>query len=196
MTVPSPPWRAGTKAAGRRSEAVRLVLEGRSLAEVRKELALTVVDERCVEDHLLELAAAERRGGQQGPAVRAVQREFGAEHDEQAVPPPPEPPMPPQVAEALAAFRACLGMHPTPEQPGHRQLAWSVHTGRMARVGVVAYTCAECVPISYELCTAGGLMFVRRTDRTKTRPEVSVSEYLPGARVRALWARLLAGQAR
>jgi len=161
---------------------VRLVLAGRALAEVRKELALTTVDERLVVDYLLHLAAT---------ATRAVRREVGpARPADRHAPPTGE------VAEALAAARACMNLHPAPEQPGHLKLHWSPLTGRMARVRVVAHTCEWCVLESYELCASGGLMFIRRTDRTHARPVESVTEHLPEGRMMPLWARLISGQAR
>lgn len=183
--VVEPPWRPGTKAAARREAAVQLVLEGRSLAEAREELKLNVFDESRVAVHLRNLAHAEPYeppAWQPGPAV--MQREFRAD------------PRPPHVAAALTAFRACVGLRPEEAQPGHEEVAWAEPTERMARVRVLENTCEQCRAISYELCAAGGRRFIRRTDRTKTPPEVTETEHLPAAQIDDLWRRLLNGQAR
>ncbi len=55
------------------------------------------------------------------------------------------------------------------------------------------HTC-ECKATIYELCSAGGLMFIRRTKRG-VKVEVRESERLVSARMRLLWLRLLSGEA-
>ncbi|XVQ87585.1 hypothetical protein ACQP2K_09250 [Microbispora siamensis] len=69
-------------------------------------------------------------------------------------------------------------------------------TRRSVRARVVAHTCDYCSPLAYELCASGGLLFVRRTDRTGKRPEVRETERLPDLRVRRMWMYLLLGRAR
>ncbi|WP_205830312.1 MULTISPECIES: hypothetical protein [unclassified Microbispora] len=69
-------------------------------------------------------------------------------------------------------------------------------TRRTARVRVVAHTCDHCSPLAYELCASGGLLFVRRTDRSGGRPETRETERLPDARTRRIWLDLLRGRAR
>ncbi|MEU6426119.1 hypothetical protein ABZ860_09455 [Microbispora sp. NPDC046973] len=69
-------------------------------------------------------------------------------------------------------------------------------TRRSVRVRVVAHTCDRCSPLAYELCASGGLLFVRRRDRTDRTPEVCETERLPDARARQLWMELLLGHAR
>ncbi|MGI5160828.1 hypothetical protein [Microbispora sp. CA-102843] len=69
-------------------------------------------------------------------------------------------------------------------------------TRRCVRARVVAHTCDHCSPLAYELCASGGLLFVRRTDRTGTTPQARETERLPDARARRLWLDLLLGRAR
>ncbi|WP_249346342.1 hypothetical protein [Microbispora sp. H11081] len=69
-------------------------------------------------------------------------------------------------------------------------------TRRTVRARVVAHTCDHCSPLAYELCASGGLLFVRRTDRSGDRPEVRETERLPDARARRLWLTVLLGRAR
>ncbi|MBP2705972.1 hypothetical protein JOL79_19375 [Microbispora sp. RL4-1S] len=69
-------------------------------------------------------------------------------------------------------------------------------TRRTARVRIVAHTCDYCSPLAYELCASGGLLFVRRTDRSGDQPKIHETERLPHARKRPLWTELLLGRAR
>ncbi|MEU8192213.1 hypothetical protein AB0C10_00365 [Microbispora amethystogenes] len=69
-------------------------------------------------------------------------------------------------------------------------------TRRSVSVRVVAHTCDDCSPLAYELCASGGLLFVRRTDRSGDRPKIRETERLPYARMRPLWTELLLGRAR
>ncbi|GGO12033.1 hypothetical protein GCM10010116_24160 [Microbispora rosea subsp. aerata] len=69
-------------------------------------------------------------------------------------------------------------------------------TRRSVRTRVVAHTCDHCSPLAYELCASGGLLFVRRTDRSGDRPEIRETERLPDARARRMWLDLLLGRAR
>ncbi|WP_204048308.1 hypothetical protein [Microbispora siamensis] len=69
-------------------------------------------------------------------------------------------------------------------------------TRRSVRARVVAHTCDHCAPLAYELCASGGLLFVRRTDRTANTPEVREAERLPDPQARRLWMDLLLGKAR
>ncbi|WP_244302048.1 MULTISPECIES: hypothetical protein [Microbispora] len=56
------------------------------------------------------------------------------------------------------------------------------------------HTC-ECRPTIYELCQAGGLLFVRRTER-EGEVKVHETERLVSARIEPLWTKLLTGEAR
>ncbi|WP_200926254.1 hypothetical protein [Sphaerimonospora mesophila] len=77
------------------------------------------------------------------------------------------------------------------------RLRWLPDTRRTTYARVVQHTCDDCVPVSYELCTAGGLMFIRRTDRTRgAKPEVRETERLITSRAQVMWRDLLLGIAR
>ncbi|MFC0864299.1 hypothetical protein ACFHYQ_18560 [Sphaerimonospora cavernae] len=67
---------------------------------------------------------------------------------------------------------------------------------RTSYARVVQHTCDDCMPVSCELCAAGGLRFIRRTDRSRGRPVVRESERLITCRARGLWRDLLLGLAR
>ncbi|GGO12044.1 hypothetical protein GCM10010116_24190 [Microbispora rosea subsp. aerata] len=90
----------------------------------------------------------------------------------------------------------CPGLHVAPEQPGCVAVRWMRETRRSVRARVVAHTCDHCSPLAYELCASGGLLFVRRTDRSGDRPEIRETERLPDARARRMWLDLLLGRAR
>ncbi|WP_244312780.1 hypothetical protein [Microbispora hainanensis] len=65
-------------------------------------------------------------------------------------------------------------------------------TNRSDRVRVRRHTC-ECKPTIYELCSAGGVFFIRRTIRGKN-VEIRETERLVAARMEDLWVRLLSGE--
>ncbi|WP_405084380.1 hypothetical protein [Microbispora sp. NBC_01389] len=90
----------------------------------------------------------------------------------------------------------CPGLHLPPEQPDCVRLRWMPEARRTASVRVVRHTCDDCRDVSYELCAAGGLMFIRRTDRTKGTPKVRETERLIACRVQGMWQALLLGSAR
>ncbi|WP_158088842.1 hypothetical protein [Thermoactinospora rubra] len=48
--------------------------------------------------------------------------------------------------------------------------------------------------VSYELCAAGGLMFIRRTVTGGSKTIVQESEWLIASRARELWRRVLKGE--
>ncbi|WP_259406404.1 hypothetical protein [Microbispora sp. H10885] len=99
--------------------------------------------------------------------------------------------------KALSQFEnACPGLHVAPEQPGHLVIRWMCETRRSVSVRVVAHTCDDCSPVAYELCASGGLLLVRRTDRSGGQPKIRETERLPHARMRPLWTELLLGRAR
>ena len=71
---------------------------------------------------------------------------------------------------------------------------WERSLPRADRVRVRAFTCACRSPV-FELCTAGGLWFVRRfTDENPTAP--MESEWMSAKAGNDLWLRILSGQAR
>ncbi len=61
---------------------------------------------------------------------------------------------------------------------------------------VVEHTCEFCRVESWELCAAGGLMFIRRVDRSRAQVEVVETESMAGTRMRGLWVSIIAGTAR
>lgn len=94
-----------------------------------------------------------------------------------------------------AAF-ACPGVHAAPERDDAQRVTWHPPSSRYDRVRVVKHTCEFCRVESWELCAAGGLMFIRRVDRSRSQVEVAETEHLPGARIRPLWVSIIAGTAR
>ncbi|ETK35766.1 hypothetical protein MPTA5024_12360 [Microbispora sp. ATCC PTA-5024] len=87
------------------------------------------------------------------------------------------------------------GLHPAPVMRGFEPIVWLSPTRRSDVVRVRRHTC-ECVPIIYELCHSGGLLFIRRTVRNAEGPSIHESERLITVRMEALWERLITGQAR
>ncbi|MBX6383922.1 MAG: hypothetical protein IRZ07_13260 [Microbispora sp.] len=85
------------------------------------------------------------------------------------------------------------GIHAGPPIDGYKKINWMKPTNRSDRVRVRLHTC-ECKATIYELCSAGGLMFIRRTKRGK-KLEIHETERLIAARMEKLWARLLSGEA-
>ncbi|WP_200926646.1 hypothetical protein [Sphaerimonospora mesophila] len=76
-------------------------------------------------------------------------------------------------------------------------MRWLPDTRRTSYARVVQHTCDQCRTVSYELCSAGGLRFIRRTDRTRAaRPEVRETERLITCRAQEMWRDLLLGLVR
>ncbi|GAA2204149.1 hypothetical protein GCM10009850_002060 [Nonomuraea monospora] len=67
--------------------------------------------------------------------------------------------------------------------------------GRSASTRVRAHTC-DREPTTYELCAAGGLGHIRRTDRTADGDQVRESPWVRDAEAGRLWKALLEGHAR
>ncbi|MEU4228654.1 hypothetical protein AB0F17_30545 [Nonomuraea sp. NPDC026600] len=86
------------------------------------------------------------------------------------------------------------GVHPLALQAGYKRVAWQQCDQRTTRVRVRDHTC-ECQSIVYELCQAGGLMFVRRFYRCDGVLEHQ-SEWVRAPAAARLWSRILLGQAR
>ena len=82
-----------------------------------------------------------------------------------------------------------------PDLPGFKRVEWFPPEPRTDRIRVRVHTC-ECAPIVYELCSAAGLFFIRRTDRTTSPTRIAESEWKILPRIEGLWLRILAGQAR
>jgi hypothetical protein len=96
----------------------------------------------------------------------------------------------------LSVPRVCYGLHVALPQPGCRPITWLRESHRTTRVRVQQHTCEWCSRITYELCAAGGLMFIRRTNREMSVPVVSETEHLVARRTFVLWTWLIGGQVR
>ncbi|GGP18422.1 hypothetical protein GCM10012278_90540 [Nonomuraea glycinis] len=77
-----------------------------------------------------------------------------------------------------------------PRQPS-QLVEWSPPAPRTDRIRVRDHTCSCRFP-TYELCTAAGLSFVRRTTSDKT---ITESPWLPSREAQQLWQKILHGQA-
>ncbi|MFC0862366.1 hypothetical protein ACFHYQ_08655 [Sphaerimonospora cavernae] len=86
------------------------------------------------------------------------------------------------------------GTHAAAAQPDAVTIRWLKPQPRSARIRVKEHTC-ECKARIYELCQAGGLFFVRRTDRAQNGQQVMETEWLPSARMRELWHDIITGRA-
>ncbi|MEN3541069.1 hypothetical protein AAH991_38560 [Microbispora sp. ZYX-F-249] len=84
-------------------------------------------------------------------------------------------------------------IHVPDPQPDAEQLQWLAPQRRCTQVRVQRHTC-ECQPRIYELCQAGGLVFVRRTDRNQAGVEVAETEWLVTARAQELWQKIITGR--
>ncbi|MFC4010637.1 hypothetical protein ACFOY2_25645 [Nonomuraea purpurea] len=56
------------------------------------------------------------------------------------------------------------GLHPQPLKPQPIRLGWYEPAHRVQSIRVILHTC-ECRHTVYELCSAAGQGFIRRTDR-------------------------------
>ena len=86
------------------------------------------------------------------------------------------------------------GLHLSGQQAEVESVRWERSLPRADRVRVRAFTCACQSPV-FELCTAGGLWFVRcLSDENPAAP--LESEWMPAKAGNSLWLRILNGQAR
>ncbi|GAA2204007.1 hypothetical protein GCM10009850_001310 [Nonomuraea monospora] len=85
--------------------------------------------------------------------------------------------------------------HPKPPRHDHVKIDWSESAGRSASFRIRSHTC-ECLPTIWELCAAGGLLHIRRTERTPQEERVYESPWIRTPEGIALWAALLEGRAR
>ncbi|GLW10328.1 hypothetical protein Misp01_54560 [Microtetraspora sp. NBRC 13810] len=67
---------------------------------------------------------------------------------------------------------------------------------RFARYRVVAWTCHEHRETWYELCSAGGLVFVRRMTGDPMKPQIAQTDAWCEVEARAVWVALLSGRVR
>ncbi|MET8861523.1 hypothetical protein ABZW11_01070 [Nonomuraea sp. NPDC004580] len=83
--------------------------------------------------------------------------------------------------------------HPARPHDRALQVGWQQSESRCPRVRVREHTCM-CLRPMYELCTAGGLWFMRRY--TGKDLEIMVeSPWMSAGAARTLWLRILTGQA-
>ncbi|MFI6741340.1 hypothetical protein ACIBI9_51205 [Nonomuraea sp. NPDC050451] len=85
------------------------------------------------------------------------------------------------------------GPHVAPPLPGHLELTWYEPAPRAPRIRVVSHT-RECRGTTYELCSAAGQGFVRRTDREKQT--VHETAWTLTAVARHTFEQILRGEAR
>jgi hypothetical protein len=97
----------------------------------------------------------------------------------------------------MTEFGEFHGLHVAAPQPGFRKIRWLPAIPRSDRVRVVQYTC-DCRGVVYELCSSGGLMYIRRLTYTANGEvkEVIETDRLVTAKMAELWAGLLAGEDR
>ncbi|WP_433517819.1 hypothetical protein ACQP2T_21105 [Nonomuraea sp. CA-143628] len=87
------------------------------------------------------------------------------------------------------------GVHLAPLGAIHKQIEWDLPTSRTARVRVRRHTCC-CGNVQFELCEAGGLMFIRRLESSHDGGVVvHETERVRTAQAVHLWDLLLRGQA-
>ncbi|GLW10089.1 hypothetical protein Misp01_52180 [Microtetraspora sp. NBRC 13810] len=91
------------------------------------------------------------------------------------------------------ASETCRALHVAPLQRDYERLTWQEATPRADRIRVREHTCS-CRNISYELCQAGGLVFVRRIYRSDS-VVVHETDWLQVGDAERLWMRILLGQA-
>lgn len=87
------------------------------------------------------------------------------------------------------------GAHVAAAQSGCMAIDWTAPVARCSNVRVRSHTC-ECASELFELCQAGGLLFIRRTLRKAGADVVHESGWVVSAVAERLWELLLRGQAR
>ncbi|MEU8103483.1 hypothetical protein AB0C18_07135 [Nonomuraea muscovyensis] len=90
---------------------------------------------------------------------------------------------------------ACVGRHVPAARDVEVLIDWIPETARTDRVRVRDHTCS-CAPVSYELCQAGGLRFIRRTTVQPGDLQIMESPRAHATAVDDLWQLLVAGKAR
>jgi len=88
---------------------------------------------------------------------------------------------------------ACHSHHATAPCPDAERIDWGTPTRRTQHVRVRDHTC-DCRRPTYELCTAAGLWFVRRSSANGT-VVTSESPWLSARAAEHLWGQILYGQA-
>ena len=90
-------------------------------------------------------------------------------------------------------MKRCLAPHVGPLQAGHVLLAW-IDPRDDGRRRVIAWTC-DCRSVVYELCSAGGQSYLRRTVQG-ARLDVTETPRTRASEAHDLWAELLTGHVR
>jgi NAD-dependent dihydropyrimidine dehydrogenase PreA subunit len=83
------------------------------------------------------------------------------------------------------------GLHAAPPQDDHERLTWASPAARGRRIRVRHHTCNRCHPC-YELCVAGSLAFIRRSNDGETHE----TTWTTAAKAEQIWKSLLRGAAR
>ncbi|MGW7477083.1 hypothetical protein ACWGH8_00700 [Nonomuraea muscovyensis] len=84
------------------------------------------------------------------------------------------------------------GPHADPPQPWAEPVEWERSLPRADRLRVRAHTCG-CRRPFFELCTAGGLWFVRRMSG-ESPADVVETRWMRERAAKDLWRRILSGQ--
>ncbi|MFB9722323.1 hypothetical protein [Planobispora longispora] len=88
------------------------------------------------------------------------------------------------------------GPHAATRQANADRIVWREADRRFARIRVTRHTC-ECRARIFELCAAGGLGWIRLTDRLgEGKTTVLETDALPMRQAEELWWKVLFGQAR
>ncbi|MEO3803502.1 hypothetical protein [Nonomuraea sp. B1E8] len=93
----------------------------------------------------------------------------------------------------MAAIPDFHGPHVEPPLAGHVKLTWYDAFARAPRIRVISHTC-ECRDVTYALCAAAGLGFVRRADRKRKTVHETVWTLTETAR--RTFDQILNGEAR
>lgn len=92
------------------------------------------------------------------------------------------------------------GTHPLPPKPEHEKLEWGkpYASRQYETVRVRVHTCGlePCVGTFYELCTAGGQGFIRRTTTRQGVQSVAETPPMSIPDVERAWWELMHGRAR
>ncbi|MFG1960775.1 hypothetical protein [Nonomuraea sp. NPDC049028] len=87
------------------------------------------------------------------------------------------------------------GPHAGEQRPDAETITWLAPMSRFPCVRVIRHTC-ECQEVIYELCTSGGLAWVRVTERAKSGPVIRESHPGPYGAAEELWTKFMTGQVR
>lgn len=202
----APSWRAGTKAAARREEAVRRLLRGQDPAQVKRDLGLDNYDSRLVADYVRHAGAAERRqmaleALRAGEHISSVRDRIAlSKTDERLIAQQVRTERPwlavvvldPEDSDA-EWFCPGISPHEATPVPECRRLAWHAEFPGDGRV--VEHTC-NCGMTEYELISYGGLYRIRRTTARTDIPPVSYTHGWHRPEAYDWWRRLLSGYAR